>query len=203
MFDRFSRFQIDARRDVLQRIHRQPGMNRFCSVSCQQRKVMNFSRRPGADDQAGAGTQTLSDQVMMHPGRGEQRRNRYARRTHPGIGKNQDIHTLLHGALCSPAQRLHCRLHAIRAFLDRVGNVQYAAVELAIAELFYSDEPREIVVLEHWLGDLEAITDGRFMRTEKIGLRADKGNQRHHQLFAYRVDGRIGDLCEQLLEVVV
>ena len=69
VFDCLSRFQIDARRDVLQRIHCQPGMNRFRSVSCQQRKVMNFARRPGTDDQAGAGTQALSDQVMMYPGR--------------------------------------------------------------------------------------------------------------------------------------
>ena len=41
---------------------------------------------------------------------------------------------------------------------------------------------------------------GRFI--QQIPLRADVSNRRHHQLFADRVDRRIGDLREKLLEIV-
>ena len=39
------------------------------------------------------------------------------------------------------------------------------------------------------------------VQVEQIGARADEGAQRHHQLFANRVDGRVGHLREVLLEV--
>jgi len=37
----------------------------------------------------------------------------------------------------------------------------------------------------------------------RLGLGADERHQRHHQLLADRVDGRVGHLREELLEVVV
>src|SRR5260370_8174512 len=37
---------------------------------------------------------------------------------------------------------------------------------------------------------------------ENVALASDVANQRHHNLFANRVNGRIGDLREELLEVV-
>jgi hypothetical protein len=41
------------------------------------------------------------------------------------------------------------------------------------------------------------------MMAEQVGPRPDHRHQRHHQLFADRVDRRVGDLREVLLEVVV
>ena len=38
---------------------------------------------------------------------------------------------------------------------------------------------------------------------EQVRLRADERHQRHHELLADRIDRRVGDLREQLLEVVV
>ena len=40
---------------------------------------------------------------------------------------------------------------------------------------------------------------GRFV--EHVALAPDEAHQRHDQLFAQRVDRRVGDLCKQLLEV--
>ena len=38
---------------------------------------------------------------------------------------------------------------------------------------------------------------------EQVGLGTNEGHQRHHNRFANRVDGWVGHLCKQLLEVVV
>ena len=40
-------------------------------------------------------------------------------------------------------------------------------------------------------------------KIEQIGPRADKGDQRHNQLLANRVNRRIGDLREKLFEIGV
>jgi hypothetical protein len=40
-------------------------------------------------------------------------------------------------------------------------------------------------------------------RTQQVALLTDIGLEAHHQLFPDRINGRVGDLCEVLLEVVV
>ena len=51
------------------------------------------------------------------------------------------------------------------------------------------------------LVDLQAPVLAGLVDAEQVGPRADQGHQRHHQLLADRVDGRVGDLGEVLLEV--
>lgn len=41
------------------------------------------------------------------------------------------------------------------------------------------------------------------VEAEQVGTRADQGHQSHDQSLAERVDGRVGDLVDVLLEIVV
>ena len=41
---------------------------------------------------------------------------------------------------------------------------------------------------------------GRFL--EDVALAADVADERHDHLFANRIDGRVGYLCEELFEVI-
>ena len=60
----------------------------------------------------------------------------------------------------------------------------------------------QLLVRENWMLQAESahLLRGRF---EKVALGADETAQGHDHLFAYRIDRRVGDLREQLLEVVV
>ena len=42
-----------------------------------------------------------------------------------------------------------------------------------------------------------------FGRVQQVAFRADETLDRHHDLFADRIDRRVGDLSKELLEVVV
>ena len=42
---------------------------------------------------------------------------------------------------------------------------------------------------------------GGALKVEEVGSRTDEGDERHHQLLPDRIDGRVGDLGEVLLEI--
>ncbi len=59
----------------------------------------------------------------------------------------------------------------------------------------------EIAIGEDGMRQLESVAVlGRLI--ENVALSSDVADERHDQLFADGVDGRIGDLSEELLEVV-
>jgi hypothetical protein len=54
------------------------GVDRFRAIARQHAEVMHFARFAGFDDQAGLHAQALTDKVMMHRRRRQQRRHRDA-----------------------------------------------------------------------------------------------------------------------------
>ncbi len=60
----------------------------------------------------------------------------------------------------------------------------------------------EILVGEDRLIDLQPLVRAGIM-AQQVGARADHAGQAHHQFFADRIDRRVGDLREVLLEIVV
>ena len=61
----------------------------------------------------------------------------------------------------------------------------------------------EIGVGQDRLADFEALLLRRALMVQDVRTRADEGDEAHHQLLADRVDRRIGDLGEVLLEIIV
>jgi hypothetical protein len=119
------------------------------------------------------------------------------------IGNDQHIGTGTHGIFGISRQRSETRLDTFLAPGHRITNIQFEGTEfvrgvfLDIAQLFH------VGAGQHRLSDLE--TDRRIdvVGVQQVRLRPDERDQRHDQLFADRVDRRIGHLSEQLLEVGV
>ena len=70
--------------------------------------MMHLARLAGLDDEADGGAQPLADQMMMHRGGREQRRNRNAVRADHAVGQNDDVVAAadrLLGAFAKPLER--------------------------------------------------------------------------------------------------
>ncbi len=64
--------------DLLQRLERQVGVDRFRAVARQRAEMMHLARFAGLDHETGLHAQALADQMMMHGRRREESRNRNA-----------------------------------------------------------------------------------------------------------------------------
>ncbi len=137
----------------------------------------------------------------MH-GRGrEQRRNWHALGGDRAVGEDQDIVAREHRLRRPAAEPVECGCHAIGTLRGRPGSVQRIGTEstdqgLDPVNLF------EIAIGQNGLRDFEPVMRAGLV-TQEVRPRSDHRDQRHHQLLADRVDRRVGDLREILLEVIV
>ncbi len=178
-------------------------MDRLGSVAGQQGEVMHLAHRAGLDDEARRGAQALGDQVLVHRARGEQRRNRHVLGVERAVGDDQDVEARLHRVHRLRAQRREARLDAFLAPRERVADVEFEGAELVRRVVLDRTHLRHVLEVEHGLAHLEAHRRVDVVDVEQVGLRPDEAHQRHHHLFADRVDRRVRDLREQLLEVAV
>ena len=86
---------------------------------------------------------------------------------------------------------------------QRVGDVQCVAAELALGVGLDVAQLVHVGDIEHRLADFKPHGRVDLVDVQQVRLGADERHQRHDDGFADRVDGRVGDLGEQLLEVVV
>ena len=182
-------------------------MDRLRAVAGEQREVVHLARRAGLDHEPRAGAQALADEVLMHRRGREQRGNRQQIGRHLAVGHDQDVVAEVNGVLGRGRQRRERRFHAVRAPGRRIADVELvrperaAREELDVADLFHR------AVREDRLLRLEPHRKvGRVRRDvdrEQVRPRPDERDERHHELFADRIDRRIRHLREQLLEVAV
>ncbi len=133
----------------------------------------------------------------MDGGDREQRRHRDPLGSDVAVGQDQDVGAVVDIHRRLAAQVVQPDLHPVRPGLDRPGDVERGRVEHVVGDLA---ELLELVVAEDrlvhdqlvgLLGDLG----------QQVHLRADARLQRHHDRLADRVDRRVRDLREELLEV--
>ena len=154
------------------------------------------------DDQPDLGAQALADQVVMHRGRRQQRRDRYPVDVHPAVGKDQDVVSLVNHVGGVGAKLLERRRDALGAVGRRAADVQGIGVEGGIHQVLDMADLLQIDVRQNRLADLQALVGAAGLQVEEVGPRPDQGDQRHHRFLADRVDGRVGDLGEVLVEIV-
>ena len=99
------------------------------------------------------------------------------------------------------AEPVERRRHAVGTLRGRPGGIQRIGAEgtdqgLDPVDLF------QIAVGQNRLRDFEPVMRAGLV-TQEVRPRPDHRDQRHHQFLADRIDRRVGDLCEILLEVVV
>ncbi len=197
----------DRRAGCGERLEREVRVDRLGAVACEQREVVHLARRPGLDDEPGGRAHPQLDQVLVHGGGREQRGNRQAVGADLAVGQDQDVLPLRDRVDRVRRQARERGLHAVRAPCRRVADVELLGVERAAREELDVPELLHVLGGEDRLLDLEPhrrLGDaGLVVDREQVRARPDERHEAHHQLLADRVDRRVGDLREQLLEVVV
>ena len=166
--------------------------------------MMDLARLADLDHQAGLDAQALADQVVVHRRRRQQRRDRRrgrpTRRGPTGSGccgrparsrsprSTDAVERLLQARPRLRRRARWCRCVAVRKAPSSSSSIERIFSSSALVRI--------------GCDDLEPLVRAG-MVAEQVRARADHRHQRHHQLLADRVDRRVGDLREVLLEVVV
>ncbi len=186
-----------------QRLEGEIGIDRFGAVAGQTREMMHFARLARFQHHADRGAQALADEMMVHGRAGEQRRDRNAVGAGLAVGQDDDVAALAHFLLGALAQFVERPGHAVGAVLGREGDVEGVRLEVIAAHLGDRADFLQVLVAQDRLAHFQPLGVGNAFQVEQIRPRPDDGNQAHHQLFADRIDRRIGDLREVLLEIGV
>ncbi len=198
---------------VVDRVEREVRVDRRRPVPDEQRHVVHLAGVAGLDDQPDLGPRLLAHQVVVH-GRGEQQRRDgrpVGRRV--AVREDDDVGALRDG-LRHPAPHL---VDGAPQRLAPGGRGRARPTRLADVEEPVDGEGLEagrlaVLVDVHQLGQVVAVDDrqrqddlaARARRgLEQVGLGADGGRERRHQLLADGVERRVGHLGEELGEVVV
>ena len=119
------------------------------------------------------------------------------------VRDDEDVVAGAHRVLGLRAQRGEARFDAFVAPADRVADVELVRLELAAGVRLDVAQLLHLVEVEHRLRHSRRIGGLVSSMPSRFGLGPMKRHQRHHQLFADRVDRRVGHLREELLEVAV
>ena len=198
------RLMIDAgeqalQDQVVQRLEGQIGIDHSRTVAEEQRAVVHLARVARLDHECTARARAFAHQVMVHPRRGEQARNRRVRRAHAAVGEDQDRVAGVHRIAGARAQVGHRPLEP-------------RPVLRGVEQHRQRDRPEPLVFEVPQLGRF-LVADDRVLdldlparlgpRVQQVALRADGRLHRRHQLLADGIERRVRHLREQLLEIVV
>ena len=164
--------------------------------------MVHFARLAGFDDETDRGAQPLADQVMVHGGRCQQRRDRDAVRADLAVGQHDDVVAALDGRFGPLAETVEHFRHAFGAALDVIGEVERLGVE-AVFRMADRADLLQIAIGQDRLAHFQPLGIGHAGMVEQVRARADERDEAHHQFLADRVDRRVGDLREVLLEIGV
>ena len=159
-------------------------------------EVVHLAGLAGLDDEAAARAQALADEVVVHGRDGQQRGDGGVVRVDRAVGEDDDLVAVEDVLLGLAAEPLQGALHAAR--LGREADGDGLGLEVLAV---HPAQALEVLVGEHRMGQLD---DARVLRPggQHVALAAHEGDEAHDHLLADGVDGRVGDLREELVEVV-
>jgi len=170
------------------------------AVADEQREVVHLAGLAGLEHETGAGAQTLADEIVMQAGDGQQRGDGGEVRADAAVAEDEDVDLLLlDHAAGDHADLLHGLGQAALAAGDTEEGGEDANLETGLVE---AADLGEFLVGEDGPLDLDAAA-GRGLRVQQIALGAEAGLGGDDDLLADGVDRRVGDLREELLEVIV
>ncbi len=186
----------------LDRVDREVGVDRLCAVSTEETEVMHLPRLAGLDDEANLCAEAFADQVVVDRRRCEERGDGDAVDSLATIRQDQDVAPVLHGLGGAGAESFECRANTFDAFVGRVADAELAGPERVVDVVLDPPHPFEAHIREDRVVHLESLLRSAHVEVQQVRPRPDEGHERHHRLLANRVDRRIRDLGEALLEVV-
>ena len=163
---------------------------------------MHFTRFAGFHYQPGLHAQTLADEVMVDGGRGQQGRHRNPVRPFGAVRQDEDVLVRQHRFGGGPAHFLQRQFQTGGACLGIPRHVDGFGTESAIKRDFDRTDLGEVRIGEDRLINFQALVRPSDA-AEQVRARANHRDEAHDQLFADRIDRRVGDLREILLEIVV
>ncbi len=158
---------------------------------------MDLARLAGLDHEAGLQARAAADEVVVHAADGDQRRDRDALGVDAAVGEDQHVDAVLEDLLGLGAHAVERLQHALGPVGDRPRDVERVGAEdlgVDLAQLLQLGVAQDRRLHAELVGVL-----GRLV--EQVLLGADAGRHAHHHGLADRVDRRVGDLREELLEV--
>ena len=99
----------------LQSFHGQVGVNGFCAVTCQHRKVMHLAGCAGFHHQASRGAQAFAHQVLVNSRQGQQCRDGHLGGCHAAVADDQNVVAAFDGVNGFCAQRSQLGFNAFTA----------------------------------------------------------------------------------------
>ena len=184
---------------IPQGLESQPGVYGVGAVARQQAMVVHFPGLAGFHDDADARARMGFDQVMVHGPHREQGADRRAVRPHGAVGQHDEAVALLDGVASFGADAVQRGRQARRARTGRIGDVDGRRLPAPVIEVF---DGGHFLVGKNGMRDAQPV-GVLFGGLQQVPFRAAVAVQRHDDLFPDGVDGRVGDLGEALLEVVV
>ena len=185
---------------VVDRLKRHVRVDRAHAVADEQREMMHLAGLARLDDEAGTRAQALADEIMVQAGHREQRGDRGKLLADAAVAEDEDVDfLLLDHAAGHHADFLHGLREALLTAGDAEERGQHAhlqAREVGAADL------GEFLVGEDGPFQLHAAARGRLW-VEQVALGAEAGLGGDDDFLADRVNRRVRDLGEELLEIVV
>ena len=174
------------------------GIYRRCAEANEAGDLVHIAGFAGLANQAGAHAFSHADQVVVHSSHGEEHRNGDFPVVNSGVRENENACVGINRRLGIGANALDGWLKAVFALggvpeCRNCGGLVFIAYSLNRGQFLIEKRRR---LQTHQAGML-----GRF--GEHVFAPAEHGIQAHHELLADRIDRRVGDLCEELLEVGV
>ena len=182
-----------------ERLEGQVGVDRVRAVADQQAVVVDLAGLAALEQETDPGALDRPQQVVVDGAAGEQRRHRDAVGSGRPVGEGDEGAAVVDRLLGFPAKAVERVAEPRGALFEGPGGVERAAGEARVPG---AGQRRELPVAQDRMGqpDAQAVVGGRL---EQVALGADRAVDRHDDLLADRVDRRVRDLGEELLEVVV
>ena len=191
-----------AASQVLGRLDRQVRVHRRRAVADQQRDVMHLADVAGLDHQADLGAALLPDEVVVDGGGEQQRRDRCQLGVGMPVGQHDDARATVDRRRDVGAELLELgcqRLGAAVHLVQPTGDVGRITRQITVPVDL--DDLGQLVVGQHRERQHQPAA-GRRTGIQQVPLRTDGVVERGDELLADRVQRRVGDLGEQLGEVV-
>src|SRR5690606_36897612 len=184
---------------LAQRLERVVGIDGIDAIPQQHAVVMHYAGFAAFDDDADFAALRRAHQVMPTLTRSEQRRHRHAIGAERPIGQDDEAATIgdgLRGFAAQPLERAPQTAVAVRF---REGDIDDARLPALVIDMA---QRRQFFIGQNRVRYAQAVRVLLGL-LQQVALRTDITLERHHHFFANRIDRRIGDLREQLLEIVV
>ena len=178
-------------------------MNCFGAVGSQNSHMVRLKRTSGFDDKTGIRSETCRDQVLVNRTDSKRHRDCDTLFAHLPIRQDQNVVAVFNGIHSPCTKRSQTSFYTFFAPGNTISRVNFIGAELISGVAVDAAHLRHFFHTENRLGEFQTQRRVDVVDVEKIRTRTHEGNQRHHKLFADRINRRIGHLSKQLTEVLI